>query len=75
MIFAFVVVYILILVDVSFHPSRAVKTQNDFRVAGRNVPRYRVVGTLVWTWIGSGSFLTAPPPESVWRKSATRPST
>ncbi len=48
-------IYLAILVGVSFYKSRSVKTQEDFMVAGRVVPWYLLVGTLVCTWIGSGS--------------------
>ena len=50
-----VVLYLLFLVGVSLYRSRQVKTQDDFMVAGRSVPWYFLVGTLVCTWIGSGS--------------------
>ena len=47
--------YILILAGLIFYKSRSVKTEDDFMVAGRNVPIYLLVGTLITTWIGSGS--------------------
>ncbi len=50
-----IAIYLAILVGVSFYKSRLVKTQEDFMVAGRVVPWYLLVGTLVCTWIGSGS--------------------
>ena len=50
-----IVIYLAILVGVSIYKSRSVKTQEDFMVAGRVVPWYLLVGTLVCTWIGSGS--------------------
>ena len=50
-----VVLYLTLLVGVSLYRSRQVKTQDDFMVAGRSVPWYMLVGTLVCTWIGSGS--------------------
>ncbi len=50
-----VIVYPLILVGVSLWRSLGVKSHADFMVAGRNVPVYLLVGTLVCTWIGSGS--------------------
>jgi len=50
-----IIIYLAILVGVSFYKSRSVKTQEDFMVAGRVVPWYLLVGTLVCTWIGSGS--------------------
>ncbi len=47
--------YILILTAIIIYKSRQVKTEDDFVVAGRSVPVYLLVGTLVTTWIGSGS--------------------
>ncbi len=47
--------YILILAGLVFYKSRSIKTEDDFVVAGRNVPIYLLVGTLITTWIGSGS--------------------
>ena len=55
-IYLFVVVlYPAILLGVSLWRSRSVKSHEDFMVAGRNVPVALLVGTLVCTWIGSGS--------------------
>lgn len=50
-----VIVYVLILLGISVYKSRTVKSADDFIVAGRNVPVYMLVATLVCTWIGSGS--------------------
>jgi SSS family solute:Na+ symporter len=50
-----VVVYLAVLIGVSVYRGRSVKTQDDFMVAGRSVPWYFLVGTLIATWIGSGS--------------------
>jgi SSS family solute:Na+ symporter/sodium/proline symporter len=50
-----VIAYPLILIAVSLWRSRAVKSHADFMVAGRSVPVAMLVGTLVCTWIGSGS--------------------
>lgn len=47
--------YVLLLAAIAFYKSRTVKTEEDFIVAGRNVPVYLLVGTLITTWIGSGS--------------------
>jgi solute:Na+ symporter, SSS family len=52
---AAVVIYPVLLVGVSVWRSRTVKSHADFMVAGRNVPVALLVGTLVCTWIGSGS--------------------
>ncbi len=50
-----VISYILILIGVAVHKSRTVKSADDFMIAGRSVPVYMLVATLVCTWIGSGS--------------------
>ncbi|TRX48123.1 sodium:solute symporter family protein [Fulvivirga sp. M361] len=47
--------YLLVLIGIIIYKSRSVKTEEDFVVAGRGVPVYLLVGTLVCTWIGSGS--------------------
>lgn len=47
--------YILLLAGIIIYKSRGIKNEEDFVVAGRNVPVYLLVGTLVTTWIGSGS--------------------
>jgi SSS family solute:Na+ symporter/sodium/proline symporter len=52
---AVVLAYPLILIGVSLWRSRAVKSHEDFMVAGRGVSVGLLVGTLVCTWIGSGS--------------------
>ena len=52
---AVVFIYPLILIGVSLWRSRGVKSHEDFMVAGRSVPVALLVGTLVCTWIGSGS--------------------
>jgi len=50
-----VAIYSLFLIVVSVTRSRRVKTQEDFMVAGRRVSTLFLVGTLVCTWVGSGS--------------------
>jgi len=52
---AVVALYVLMLLGISVYKSRTVKTDEDFMVAGRDVPVYMLVATLVCTWIGSGS--------------------
>ncbi len=47
--------YVLLLIGVIIYKSRSIKSGDDFMVAGRGVPVYLLVGTLVCTWIGSGS--------------------
>ena len=48
-------IYLAFLVGVSVYKGRSIKTQDDFMVAGRGVSAAFLVGTLVCTWIGSGS--------------------
>jgi SSS family solute:Na+ symporter/sodium/proline symporter len=56
MIYAAVVLtYVLLLLGISVYKSRSVHSADDFMVAGRRVPVYLLVATLVCTWIGSGS--------------------
>ncbi|HEX9654247.1 MAG TPA: sodium:solute symporter family protein [bacterium] len=50
-----VVLYATVLIIVSMVRGRNVKSQEDFMVAGRSTPWLLLVGTLVCTWIGSGS--------------------
>ena len=50
-----IALYLVFLIFVSVSRSRRVKTQDDFMVAGRGVTTMFLVGTLVCTWIGSGS--------------------
>lgn len=50
-----VVVFLLMLAGVGIYKSRRVKTQDDFMVAGRKTTALFLAGTLVCTWIGSGS--------------------
>jgi len=56
---AVVILYPLILIGISIWRARGVTSHDDFMVAGRSVPVYMLVGTLVCTWIGSGSLFGA----------------
>ena len=49
------IIYLILLIGVIIYKSRAVKSEEDFTVAGRGVPVYLLIGTLICTWIGSGS--------------------
>jgi solute:Na+ symporter, SSS family len=53
--FVTIVLYVGVLLGVGVWKSRTTKTQDDFMVAGRGVSTWYLVGTLVCTWIGSGS--------------------
>jgi len=50
-----VLLYLAFLIGIAFKKSRQIKSQEDFMVAGRGVSAMFLVGTLVCTWIGSGS--------------------
>jgi SSS family solute:Na+ symporter/sodium/proline symporter len=52
-----ILIYLLILIGVGAIRSGAVKTQEDFMVAGRKLSAPVLVGTLLATWIGSGSII------------------
>ncbi len=53
--FLTIVLYVLMLLGIGVWKSRTTKTQEQFMVAGRSVSTWFLVGTLVCTWIGSGS--------------------
>lgn len=55
--FIVVLLYLALLMTISIVKSRTISGQEDFMVAGRSVPTYKLVGTLLCTWIGSGSLL------------------
>lgn len=58
MIFLWVVVgYLVLLMVISIRKSFLIKNQEDFMVAGRKVSTAKLVGTLLCTWMGSGSLL------------------
>ena len=48
-------IYLLALIGVGFWKARKVKDSEDFMVAGRTLPWWVLVGTLLATWIGNGS--------------------
>jgi SSS family solute:Na+ symporter len=54
-----ILIYLLLLIGVGAIRSRKVKTQTDFMVAGRRLSAPVLVGTLLATWIGSGSIIAS----------------
>jgi solute:Na+ symporter, SSS family len=52
---AAILVYLVALVAVGVYKSRGISGSADFMVAGRSLPWYILVGTLLATWIGNGS--------------------
>ncbi len=51
----FLTVYLVVLIGVGAVKARKVKSQEDFSLAGRGLPTFVLVGTLLATWIGTGS--------------------
>lgn len=49
--------YLIILSIVGVVKSRGMKTGDEFSVAGRSIPTWKLVSTLICTWIGSGSLI------------------
>lgn len=52
-----VLTYLVVLLGIGVWKSRRVKTQEDFALAGRSLPPWVLVGTMLATWIGTGSIL------------------
>ncbi len=53
-----ILLYLLALVAVGWRKAKKVQDSDDFMVAGRSLPWYVLVGTLLATWIGSGSLFS-----------------
>ncbi len=51
----FVLVYLVVLIGVGAMKAGKIKTQEDFSLAGRGLTTFVLVGTLLATWIGTGS--------------------
>jgi len=51
-------IYLFALVGVGIYKTKMVKNSEDFMVAGRILPWYILVGTLLATWMGSGSLFS-----------------
>jgi len=52
-----IIAYLVVLIGVGAYRSKLVRNQDDFMVAGRNLSAKVLVGTLLATWIGSGSII------------------
>ncbi len=53
----FIGVYLFALIGIGVYKSKSIKTQADFAVAGRSLTPWVLVGTMLATWIGTGSVL------------------
>lgn len=51
----FILIYLVALLVFGLVRSRGVKSEEDFAVAGRSLSTFVLVGTMVATWIGTGS--------------------
>ncbi|MBT5760348.1 MAG: sodium:solute symporter family protein, partial [Candidatus Marinimicrobia bacterium] len=49
--------YLFTLIALGVYKSATIKTQSDFAVAGRSLTPWVLVGTMLATWIGTGSIL------------------
>ncbi|MCH7612871.1 MAG: sodium:solute symporter family protein [Candidatus Marinimicrobia bacterium] len=52
-----ILLYLFTLIGVGIYKSRKIKTHADFAVAGRTLSPWILVGTMLATWIGTGSIL------------------
>ncbi len=51
-----VILYLLLMILMGiYYAKREVKTSEDFMLAGRRLPRIVLIGTLLTTWVGSGT--------------------
>jgi SSS family solute:Na+ symporter/sodium/proline symporter len=54
-----ILAYLLLLIGVGVIMAKRVKSREDFVVAGRKLPARVLIGTLLATWIGSGSLIAS----------------
>lgn len=52
-----VAAYLVIITILGVYYGKKVKNQEDYAVAGRSLPIYVLVGTLIATWMGSGTVM------------------
>ena len=52
-----IAIYLIGLVIIGFFKAKQIKTQSDFSVAGRALTPWVLVGTMLATWMGTGSIL------------------
>ncbi len=50
-----VLIYPVILIGIGFWRAKSIKNHADFMVAGRTLPAWVLVGSLVCTWVGAGT--------------------
>jgi SSS family solute:Na+ symporter len=64
----FALFYLLVLIGLGVWKARSVKTQEDFSLAGRGLGVFVLSGTLLATWIGTGSIFGNA--EETWKVGA-----
>ncbi len=52
-----IIIYLVIMIGLGISKASSIKTQADFSVAGRSLSPWVLVGTMLATWIGTGSVL------------------
>ena len=52
-----ILIYLLTLIAVGAYKAKKIKTQSDFAVAGRTLTPWILLGTMLATWLGTGSVL------------------
>ena len=55
--FTVILVYLFTLIGIGVYKSNKIKTQADFSIAGRSLSPWVLVGTMLATWMGTGSIL------------------
>jgi len=52
-----ILLYLFTLIGIGLYKAKKIKTQSDFAVAGRSLTPWVLVGTMLATWMGTGSIL------------------
>ena len=52
-----ILLYLFTLIGIGMYKAGKIKTQSDFAVAGRSLTPWVLVGTMLATWMGTGSIL------------------
>ena len=55
--FIVILLYLFTLIGIGLYKANKIKTQSDFAVAGRSLTPWVLVGTMLATWMGTGSIL------------------
>ena len=55
--FIVILLYLFTLIGIGLYKANKIKTQSDFSVAGRSLTPWVLVGTMLATWMGTGSIL------------------